>query len=139
MGNREYNTKQKELILQYLNAIHGRHVTVDDVYEHLHSGGYSIGKTTVYRYLERLVQQGVARKYSIDNDRGACYQYVGVNTECSEHFHLKCTCCGRLIHVHCKLLNRISEHVQETHGFTIDNSKTVFYGLCDRCREMERT
>ena len=49
------------------------------------------------------------------------------------HFHLKCTGCGRLILVECDYLGEVSKHVLEHHQFTIDNTKTVLYGLCADC------
>jgi len=31
-------------------------------------------------------------------------------------------------------MNGIKEHVLEEHDFMIDSSKTVFYGICGKCR-----
>jgi Fur family ferric uptake transcriptional regulator len=47
---------------------------------------------------------------------------------------LKCNVCGRLIHVECSELSKISLHIEEHHGFVLDPSKTVFYGICENCR-----
>lgn len=136
MEKREYHTKQKEVILEQLKLTKSHHVTVDDLYSLLQSNGLDVGKTTVYRQLEKLVQQGFVRKYNIENER-CCYQYVGENQACSEHFHLKCICCGRLIHVNCNMLKNVSQHMLAEHDFMIDSSKTVFYGKCDACRALE--
>ena len=48
---------------------------------------------------------------------------------------LKCSGCGRLIHVECGYLDELAQHVLEHHGFVISPEKTVLYGLCDKCRE----
>ena len=42
---------------------------------------------------------------------------------------------GELLHVDCSYLNALAPHILEHHGFEVDNSRTVMYGLCRRCRE----
>ena len=46
---------------------------------------------------------------------------------------MKCTQCGQLFHVSCDYLNQLGEHLLEHHGFVIDHTKTVLYGLCAAC------
>ena len=41
--------------------------------------------------------------------------------------------CGRLFHTECAYLNTLSEHIKNEHGFLVDGSKTVLYGLCKTC------
>ena len=130
----EYKTKQKELILDYLKSHGDKHVTIDDVFGYLRLEGHSVGRTTVYRYMERLTDTGTLRKYYIEEGMGACYQFIGNNNQCCSHFHLKCTKCGTLIHMECEYLNKINEHILQEHHFLIDNTKTVFYGLCKKCQ-----
>ena len=67
----------------------------------------------------------------------ACYQNSGGKTGCREHFHLKCEGCGRLIHVECDELAKIASHMEKEHGFAVDSSKTVFYGICRECRKIK--
>ena len=40
---------------------------------------------------------------------------------------------GQLFHVSCDYLNQLGEHLLEHHGFVIDHTKTVLYGLCAAC------
>ena len=130
-----YNTKQKEYILEYLRVNADRHVSVGDIVAHFRATGRVVSTTTVYRYLDRLSRRGAVRKYVIDESSGACYQYIEDAAECAEHFHLKCTECGRLMHVSCEYLGEVGEHIGAHHGFAIDRSKTVFYGVCSACME----
>ena len=75
------------------------------------------------------------RKYTIDTRSCACYEYLRQDGGCKRHFHLKCTKCEKLFHVTCEHLDGIEEHILEHHGFQIDQSKTVLYGLCEDCRK----
>lgn len=130
----EYKTKQKEIIMEYLIDKKDIHLTAGEIAAHLRDNGNSVGISTVYRYLDKLVAGGMVRKYIIDENSPACYQYINDNGECCEHFHLKCTECGKLIHTECSLLSKISEHMSESHGFIMDNTKTLLYGICKDCR-----
>ena len=134
MSNKiSYNTKQKDNILCCIKDFGDSHFTAEELYRVLCEKGNCVGKTTVYRALERMTDEGALRKYTLGENKSACYQAsLGA---CSEHFHLKCTGCGRLFHADCEFLSRISEHINEHHGFEINSSKTVFYGKCKICRE----
>ena len=128
-----YHTKQKERILDLLKTCAGEHLTVSDLGKQLEENGTPVGTATIYRYLEQLTEEGVLRKYILDGKSSACYQYLGEHATCQEHFHLKCTQCGQLFHVSCDYLNQLGEHLLEHHGFVIDHTKTVLYGLCAAC------
>lgn len=128
-----YRTKQREAILRYLKSSSSKHVSIDDVLNFLRADGEKVGRTTIYRYMEKLTEEGILRKYFIEEGAGACYQYIDQELGCEEHFHLKCLKCGKLIHVECDYLSHIGAHILEEHEFQIDNTKTVFYGTCGEC------
>lgn len=134
MEGKEYRTRQREVILEFLKNSDSRHVSIEEVLEHIKAAGEKVGRTTIYRYMEKLTDEGVLRKYFIEEGAGACYQYVNPQKNCREHFHLKCLKCGSLIHVECEYLEQIGSHILTHHGFEVDNTKTVFYGICRDCR-----
>ena len=134
MSDTGYRTKQRQVILSYLMEHASLHLTVDDVYDALKKQGETVGKTTVYRHMEKLVTTGKVRKYHIEGGTSACYQYNGEET-CHEHFHLKCISCGKLIHLDCEFMRGIDTHIFEHHGFRVDNRQTVLYGVCSGCEK----
>ena len=132
--NAGYHTRQKAMIYQYILDNRQRHITATDIASFLATEGTPVGIATIYRYLDKLVEQGEIRKYIMDEKSSACYQFLsGEPHACTEHFHLKCTQCGQLFHVSCDYLNQLGEHLLEHHGFVIDHTKTVLYGLCAAC------
>ena len=133
-----YNTKQREKLLEFLIENKERHMSVQNISSYFSGEGITVGTATIYRQLDKLVEQGIVRKYVIDEKTGACYQYIEEQEGCRKHFHLKCTRCGRLIHLTCDHLSGLGEHIYEHHGFRVDPSKTVFYGLCAECEGAER-
>lgn len=133
-----YKTKQRESIWNFLQQNKDRHVGADDVVDYLKSQGNAVGKSTVYRFLEKLVDEGLVRKYYLEEGMGACFQLSGDSGECHRHYHLKCVECGRLLHVECDFLDEVQAHILERHQFRIDNCKTVLYGVCGACAEKRR-
>lgn len=128
-----YNTRQKEILIRFLRENSSEHITVQKICNFMSNAGTPMGTATIYRQLDRLVEQGIVKKYLLDGRSGACYQYMENTEKCYEHYHLKCVSCGKLIHLDCEFLHNINNHIFEHHGFVVDNSKTVFYGRCSEC------
>ena len=133
----EYKTKQSEIVLEFLREKTGEHLTVNDIYEHLQKQGLSIGLTTVYRQLEKLVSQGVVKKYILDLNTPACFEYIPSDCAKSHEpcFHLKCKICDKLIHLKCEELSEMEDHLMKEHKFMLDSQRTVLYGVCENCRK----
>lgn len=127
-----YRTKQRDRILNCLQN-HREHVTAEQVREYLKAEGESVGQTTIYRNLDKLVEEGTVLKYASAGGLGACYQYVGQSGHSPDHYHLICTGCGQVIHLECRYLDELSAHIREEHQFSFDKFKTVLYGHCSRC------
>ena len=125
-----YQTKQRNVILAYLQSNTARHLTVDDITDALKQNGLAVGKPTVYRYMDKLVGEGSVRKYFISNSQRICYEYIDKAETWRMHYHLKCTECGTLLHVDCGLMDQVAAHMDTDHGFLVDNTRTVLYGLC---------
>ncbi len=131
----KYKTKQRKILMDYFEKIPGVHVTADDVCEYFRSCSAPIGQSTIYRNLEILVDEGIIRKYNIDGNSPACFEYTGADTEedAENCFHCKCEKCGRVIHLHCDELKEIQSHLIKEHRFRLNPVRTVFYGLCEDC------
>lgn len=127
-----YDTKQSRLVCEYLKANSEKHFSAEDVYFALSAEGGKIGRTTVYRQLDRLVLEGKVRKFSAGDNEPNCYQFADCD-HCHNHYHLKCSGCGKLIHTECDFLDKLSAHIFDDHKFKIDNSKIILYGICELC------
>ena len=89
-----YETRQGRLVLEYREALGGKHVSGQEIADNLPE---RVGIATIYRQLEKLEARGLVRKY-INDGEPACYQYAQDGTPgCHGHLHLKCSACGRLI------------------------------------------
>lgn len=129
-----YKTKQREILIDYLKSASGSHITVNEACDYFASRGMQIGKTTVYRHLERMVDEGIVNKYIIDSQSPACFEYMTQEDHSAQTcFHCKCEKCGKLIHLHCEELDAIASHLINHHAFQLNPLRTVFYGVCDDC------
>lgn len=138
MSKVKYNTKQKQIIFDFLTDNRDTFFTCDEILDRLKESGTPVGKATLYRFLDSLVSSGDARKVVDDTQKSAAYQLLDKNMDCSAHMHLKCTGCGSLVHLGCDFMSSVGEHVLSHHQFRIDNSKTLIYGLCVNCFEKEK-
>ena len=110
--NNNYKTKQKEMIIDTIKGYTS--FTVKDIYNKLNK---EIGLTTIYRLVDKLVNDGLLMK-TIGKDNVTYYQYL---EECNEenHFFLKCEKCGELEHVDCDCIESLSNHISKEHEFNL--------------------
>ena len=121
-----YNTKQKDLILEIVEK-QKHDFTIKDIYDSLNG---SVGLTTIYRLIDKLIEEGLVNKY-IDKNK-TYYQYL---SKCEEenHFFLRCNKCGSLVHIDCDCIQDLSNHILKEHKFKPDKEHIIINGMCDKC------
>ena len=127
----KYKTKQRVAILDFIESNKDREVTANDILVYLNKNDLKASQTTIYRYLDNLVKEGIIKKNYSEEQSSSCYQYVG--KRCKEHYHLKCNNCGEIIHLDSEIFSSIEKKIIDRYGFKIDNIKTILYGTCNKC------
>lgn len=110
----------------------GAFFTSKDIVNALADQGTKVGTATVYRNLERLEEEGIIARTSIEGTSSICYRFLPDAPE-DVYFFLKCEECGNLSPIDCGELQKLYEHVIEHHHVRINPTKTVLYGLCEAC------
>ena len=132
-----YTTKQQQAVLRCLELRREESLSAADLAEDLRQMGCPVGLATIYRQLEKLSAAGQVHK--INTAEGAFYQLCGhTDQDHRDCFLLQCEGCGAIFHMDCSHLGELYGHLLESHGFTINPRRTMFYGLCGKCREAER-
>ncbi len=129
-----YQTRPLRLILEYMAAHPEQSYTVDALAAALQQcyGDRAPGKSTLYRLLPRLEQEQKIKRFEKDGEHRSLYQLMG----CSHnHLHLKCTSCGKLLHMKDAASVRLLEDVLNNAGFAVDQRQTVLFGKCADCKE----
>lgn len=123
-----YNTKQKELILSIIKK-KKHEFRVKDLYNDLNK---EIGLTTIYRQIDKLVNEGRINK-NINKDNITYYQYL---EECNKknHFYLKCDKCGNMTHIDCDCIEQLSNHIVKEHQFNLNKDCIIITGICKHCK-----
>ena len=126
-----YQTKPKKALIELFGSNEEKRLTIDEIIEAL--GEKSPGKSTVYRLVKKLEEEGTLRRFTRDGSNKAEYQLCGAHC-CAEHLHIKCVDCGLLLH----LDHSAQEELTRTTGFVIDDSRSMLYGRCARCARRAR-
>lgn len=126
-----YNTKQKELILSIIKK-KKHEFRVKDLYNDLNK---EIGLTTIYRQIDKLVNEGRINK-NINKDNITYYQYL---EECNKknHFYLKCDKCGNMTHIDCDCIEQLSNHIVKEHQFNLNKDCIIITGICTHCKKKD--
>lgn len=132
-----YNTKTRQLILDYLISNRQHAVSASNILQHLESEGASPNPTTVYRYLDRLAGEQRIMKYIAGKGEHAVFQYVDEGQHCHDHLHLKCVRCGRIFHLDCGFMDEVRQHLAAQHSFTLQCEGSVLYGVCGPCSKQK--
>ena len=137
----KYQTEQKKLLTAYLASNPQKQFSAEElaeIFDDGAEGGGVLGKSTVYRLVVQLTDDGVLRRFPREKGRGWLYQYHSAR-DCGGHLHLKCTACGALLHLECGMGGELLDHIEKSHRFKVDNTASVLYGLCAACRTVEGT
>lgn len=127
-----YNTKQKELILKKIKDFN-HEFTIKEIYDSLKG---EIGLTTIYRFIDKLAEEGKVNK-SIGKDNNTYYQYLE-KCEHKNHFYLKCDVCSKLEHVDCDCIINLWDHIYDSHEFRPSNDQIIINGVCKKCKGVEK-
>ncbi|WP_256991025.1 Fur family transcriptional regulator [Rhodococcus sp. 06-235-1A] len=125
-------TKQRSAISDLLDTIE-EFKSAQDLHDELRKRGEGIGLTTVYRTLQTLADAGTVDVLRTDNGES-------VYRRCSSghHHHLVCRSCGFTVEVEGPTVEKWSQSVAESNGFS-DVSHTIeIFGTCSQCSAAAR-
>lgn len=131
---KNYNTKPKEYILEFLKNHKNTSFSVQDIYDEIIEAGYSINLATVYRNVVKMTESGMLLKHQAANSKYATYQYVE-SSKCLTHFHFECKKCGAVLALGNKETSDFVEMIQQKLGFIVDPQNTYLTGTCAKCGE----
>jgi Fe2+ or Zn2+ uptake regulation protein len=120
-------TPQRLAILHVLCHA-GTHLSPSDVYKQAKQDLPSLTEPTVYRTLEFLAENGLARPAHTGNGH-LRYEIAG-----NDHHHLVCRMCGNEMEVEHTLLETLYQKLESTTGYLRIDSHMTFFGICPACQ-----
>ncbi len=122
-------TNQRALILEIIR--HGRgHLDADEVYRRARQKQPRLSLSTVYRTLQAFKRLGLIGEVHFDE----AHHHYEVKPS-SEHHHLVCLGCGKIIEFHYPLARYVKKNVSEAKDFDIVSTEVRMTGYCPQCRQ----
>ena len=106
------------------------HVSADDLVAVVHREAPGIGRATVYRTLQWMVDAGLARKVDFGEGR-ARFEPAERHPR---HFHLICSKCHRSSEFLSSDVESLVEEIANAHHFAATQSIVQIHGVCEECR-----
>jgi Fur family ferric uptake transcriptional regulator len=129
---RVYQTGQRKCLLGFLKDNADKQYTIEEIAGYMTDGDMP-GKSTLYRLMARLVDEGHVKRIVKGNSRKFVYQYLN-GEHCSSHLHLNCMVCGQLIHLDDEESRNLRQQLLKYNRFEINEAETVISGVCEKCR-----
>jgi Fur family ferric uptake transcriptional regulator len=122
------STKRDRIVQLFLRQ--EGHVSADDLFEHVRREAAGIGRATVYRTLQWMVDAGIARKVDFGEGRSRfepSYRHP-------RHFHLICNTCHSSSEFLSSDVESLMEEIASARNFAATQSVVQIYGTCEQCR-----
>ena len=116
-------------ILEILGESTDLHVSAEDVYRTLLTGGESIGLATVYRVLTQFEQAGLVIRHNFDGGSAVFELAAG-----EHHDHLVCVRCSRVTEFVDETIENRQRAIAADNGFTMTDHSLIIYGICTDCQ-----
>ena len=120
-------TIQRALILEIIRR---RHLDADEIYRQARAKQPRLSLSTVYRTLQVLKKLGLVEELHFDE---AHHHYEMKPS--SEHHHLVCLSCGKVVEFECPLSPKMKEDIAQEKGFEIIGTEIRMTGYCPKCRQ----
>ena len=122
-------THQREVVASMM-FFSDEHLSVGDIERGLAIRSEQVGKATIYRTLELLATAGLIEEH----DFGEGFKRYEPLAAQSQHGHLICSGCGRVVEFSSDRLERMSALTAEEHGFRLHHHRLEIYGVCGECQ-----
>ncbi len=106
-------------------------LTAVEVEEEIRAQGTRIGRASIYRVLELLVEHSLVERVTIGQGQS---RFERVLPTGEHHHHLVCDTCGRLVAFDDPGLERAIHRVSERLGVRVESHDVLLRGACGRCQ-----
>ncbi|WP_081993804.1 Fur family transcriptional regulator [Kocuria sp. ZOR0020] len=114
-----------------LVALHrNQHADAAAILEAVRQENPSVSHQAVYDCLHALTEAGLVR--SLQPAGSSALYEIRRN---DNHHHLVCRGCAQLVDVPCSTGQAPCLHLDENHGYLVDEAEIYYWGLCPDCRK----
>ncbi len=126
-------TPQRMRIAETVFATHD-HFTAEELYLLVKKREPLVGRVTVYRTLEHLVESGMVEELSIKKGV-ATYEHTAGHRH---HDHLVCVECSKIVELASERLEKVKKEEGEASGWRVMSHSLKMYGVCPECAKVPK-
>lgn len=120
-------TSQRALILEIIRR---GHLDADEIYRQARAKQPRLSLSTVYRTLQMFRKLGLVAELHFDE----AHHHYEVKPS-SEHHHLVCLDCGKVVEFEYPLSPKIKEDIAREKGLEVVGAEIHMTGYCPKCRQ----
>ena len=122
-------TSQRAIVLEVIR--HGQgHLDADEIYRQARMNQPHISLSTVYRTLQAFKKLGLVDELHFDETH---HRYE--IKPASEHQHLMCLGCGKIVEFECPLSAKMKEDIARENDFEVTGVEVRMTGYYSQCRQ----
>ncbi|MCL2851831.1 MAG: transcriptional repressor [Defluviitaleaceae bacterium] len=125
------STLQRQIILDTIKSL-GKHLSAEELYLEIQKKHPIVGKSTIYRNLRQLVDDGVISQIVIDG-------VVRYDKKTGFHYHFICEVCGGIFDVEIDCDDKFADIIMNKYGFKTNRHEIDFFGVCSNCTDAKKT
>ena len=122
-------TAQRALLLDLIRKS-DEHMDADELYQKARKKYPKLSLSTVYRNLQLFKELELVEKHHFAEEH-----HLFEAKQTSEHQHLLCLSCGRIVEFACPLSSQFREDIGTQFDFKITSVEVQMKGICSECRK----
>jgi Fur family ferric uptake transcriptional regulator len=129
LGQAGYRPTAARRAVVDLIARHDGHFTAADLVDDARRRGLRIGRATIFRTLDVLVELRAVERLDLPTG-----EHAYVACEPVHHHHVVCSNCGRSSDANDAGLRAVVRDIERQTGYRIDEHRLELFGLCPACQ-----
>ena len=132
LGGAGYRLTEPRRALAGLIADRSGHFTAEDLLVESRRRRLGLGRATIFRSLEVLVDLGIVERLDLPSG-----EHAFVACEREHHHHVVCSSCGRSTGAPDHGLDAVFAAIGRQTGYRIDGHRFEIFGLCPACQRKQ--